>query len=259
MTSHDKKVPAGRTLVLLDIAALLSFLMIIVAKYSTESARNTIYAGLIAIPVAFALTALAERKGTTGRIVRMLSIVPILVVIAGFATFFFSGLAVLKNGDLGQQERRERIELSALRGIANDVKSLVEICKTMEDRRAIVRDDKALVWDMRSDSLSSAHGLLPADLRASSSSRRVTVFMVMAERSEQVGTYSVSKQPAYRQYLDIYVAAWPGKVAMGKASIISKEPPQTRTVRNEPEYGSPDERIVNWIVSMEGGREEHFH
>ncbi|MDD5558401.1 hypothetical protein [Candidatus Methylomirabilis sp.] len=250
MTSNDRKVRLGRVLILAGIGGLFSFLMILVARYSTEFGRNTIYAGLIAIPVAFGLVALAEKQGLVGRIAKVLSIIPILVVIAGFGTFFISGLAVLKNGDLGQWERQDRIELNSLRGIVNDVKPLVGISRTIENKPSIVREGKALIWDMRSDSISSAHGLLPAHLRAGSSSRPVTVFLVMAERSEQVGTYSISKQPAYRQYLDIYVAAWPDKVAIGKASIISKDPPQTRTVRNEPEYGSPDERIVNWIVNL---------
>jgi hypothetical protein len=74
--------------------------------------------------------------------------------------------------------------------------------------------------------------------------------MIIGERKEQVGTYSVSSEPAYRQYVDIGVAHWPEKTAVGMVSVVSKEPRTSRPVENLPEYGDPTESIANWITGL---------
>lgn len=141
------------------------------------------------------------------------------------------------------------------RTIVNDVRPLLEACKSIGDSGSVTIRGKALVWDMRSDSRSGAHGMLPSELKASSSDSKITVFMVLGERTVHVGTYSISGQPGYRQYMDICVADWPEKKAVGMASVVSKEPRQARPVQHSPEYGDPNEPIVNWIASLPRSRQ----
>ena len=139
-------------------------------------------------------------------------------------------------------------ETVAQRAIVNEVKGLIENCRTAGGNITIV--GKALVWDMRSDSRSGAHGMLSGSRQAKSTDKPITVFMVMGERNEQVGTYSISHQPAYRQYMDVAVAVWPDKKPIGFHSVISKEPRSSRPVQQSPEYGDPDRPIADWIETL---------
>jgi len=130
------------------------------------------------------------------------------------------------------------------------IKHLIDSCKTVGGSPSIAIKGKALVWDMNSHAVSRAQRRLPSHLRASPSDGEITVFIVIGERQEQVGTYSVSNEPAYRQYVDIAVARWPEKTAVGMSSVVSKEPRASRPVRNQPEYGDPIEAIANWIAAI---------
>jgi hypothetical protein len=96
----------------------------------------------------------------------------------------------------------------------------------------------------------NAHGRIPTDLKLDSSSSHVTVFMMIGERDAKVGTYSISGQPAYRQYVDICVAYWPEKKVAGMGSVVSQEPRFSRPVKNQPEYSDPNVPIANWISSL---------
>ncbi len=124
--------------------------------------------------------------------------------------------------------------------IVNEVRHLVGDCKSTGNSSAIGIQCRALVWDITSNSLSSAHSMLPGELKASSSDSQITVSMVTGERNIRVGTYSISGQPAYRQSKDICVANWPDKNAVGMASVVSKEPRSARPVQYQPEYGDPN-------------------
>jgi hypothetical protein len=139
-------------------------------------------------------------------------------------------------------------ENTAQRRIVHELKELVEKCRAAGTDVRIF--GKVLVWDMRVDSRHSVQGKLPASLRAKSADKKITVFMILGERVQQVGTYSVSGEPAYRTYTDIAVAVWPDKRAIGFFSAISQEPPSTRPVKRTPEYGSTREPIATWIKNL---------
>jgi hypothetical protein len=139
-------------------------------------------------------------------------------------------------------------ETVAQRAIVNEVRGLVDACRNSGD--AVTIAGKVLVWDMRADSRSGAHGMLPGTLKAASIDRPITVFMVMGQRDEKVGTYSISGQPAYRQYMDVAVAYWPEKKPVGFHSVVSREPRSSRPVQQTPEYGDPNEPIARWIASL---------
>jgi hypothetical protein len=139
-------------------------------------------------------------------------------------------------------------ETVAQRAIVNEVRGLIQDCRTAGDKVTVT--GKALVWDMRSDSRSGAHGMISSSRQAKSTDKPITVFMVMGERNEQVGTYSISHQPAYRQYMDVAVAVWPDKKPVGFHSVVSKEPRSSRPVQQTPEYGDPNEPIARWIDTL---------
>ena len=139
-------------------------------------------------------------------------------------------------------------ETVAQRAIVNEVGGLIGSCRTAGDTIAIV--GKVLVWDMHGDSRSGAQGMLPGLLKAESTDKPITIFMVVGKRDERVGTYSISRQPAYREYVDIAVAYWPEKTAVGFHSVVSGEPRSSRPVQGTPEYGDPSEPIAKWIESL---------
>lgn len=74
--------------------------------------------------------------------------------------------------------------------------------------------------------------------------------MITGQRNEQVGTYTISRQPAYRQYTDVAVARWPSKTPVGFYSVLSRDPKLLRQVENAPEYGDPNEPIAKWIRTL---------
>ena len=143
-----------------------------------------------------------------------------------------------------------RLEIERQRVIVDEVAYLADVCKSIKGCGLISIQGRALVWDMTLKSRSGAYGKLPRDLRASSSDSQITVFMVVGKRNDLVGTYSISGQPGYREYIDICVAYWPEKKPVGMCSVVSKEPPPTRPVQQQPEYGEPNEPIANWIAGL---------
>ena len=140
-------------------------------------------------------------------------------------------------------------ETERQRAIVNSVRVLIEDCKKMGDSPIFIRG-KCLVWDTPKNSRSGAHAKLPGELKARSSDRQITVFMVLRERNVMVGRYSISNEPGYRQYMDVCVVYWPEKKAVGMHSVVSKEPVSSRTVEYAPEYGDPTEPIARWISSL---------
>jgi hypothetical protein len=141
-------------------------------------------------------------------------------------------------------------EIDRQQSIVQEASQVLQSGKALPSNASIQLRGKALVWDMSAGACSGAYGQLPRELRASSSDRPITVFMVTGTREEQVGTYSISRQPAYRRYVEIAVAYWPERKAAGKASVVSEEPRSVRPVEHEPEYGDPSEPIANYIQSL---------
>jgi hypothetical protein len=160
-------------------------------------------------------------------------IVIIIVIIAGVGGLIWWGVASHK-------------ETKRQRAIVEEVRPLIEKCKKIGNTDISVRG-KCLVWDMATNDRSDVHGMLYNVMKGSSSDNPLTVFMVLPERNVMVGRYSVSDEPAYRQYMDICVVYWPEKKPVGMHSIVSKEPRSSRPVENNPEYGDPNAPIAKWI------------
>lgn len=182
---------------------------------------------------------------TCGIFYVMLFVFPIAGVI------FF---AVLKNVTFKEDEE-VKAEENRQRRIVNDLRNLlISDCKEMGDATPISSPitvhGKILVWNMMGDYRSGANVMLPQELQAISSDRKITVFMVLREREVLVGRYTLSGQPAYRRYVDVCVAYWPETKAVGMHSVLGAEPPSSRPVRHSPEYGDYNEPIAKWIQAL---------
>jgi len=149
------------------------------------------------------------------------------------------------------------------RAIVYDVKHLVDACKSIGESSSIKVRGKALVWDLGRDTLSDASFAVPRELRPDSSANLfhsladgpTTVFMIVGPaRQIQVGNYSISNSPAYKEYVDVAVAYWPEKAAVGMVSVLSAEPRYIRKVSNLAEYGDPSRPIADWIATLPRAR-----
>ena len=134
--------------------------------------------------------------------------------------------------------------------VISTVGPLCGSCETVEKRSTFPIDRKVLIWDMRNGWRSEAQKRLRKDLRASESDKSLIVFMIVHKREEQVGTYSVSGMPAYRQFIDLCVAIWPEQEAIGMFSIVSEKPRRSRPVSHFPEYGETNDPIANGVENL---------
>jgi hypothetical protein len=143
-------------------------------------------------------------------------------------------------------------ELEQQQAIIDQVRPQIEACKSMKSSpsKSVVIRGKALVWDMRSNRQHGAYGRLPSELKATSTDKVITIFAVIGERLEKIGTYEISRQPAYREYVDICVVYWPEQKVVGLYWVVSKEPPSVRQVEYTPEYGDPNVPIADWIAAL---------
>lgn len=152
------------------------------------------------------------------------------------------------------QQRRAAQENEAERALIAQASLLTKDCKGPSARPRILSERKLLVWDTTKAQRSSAHDELSGGAQGSASDSLLAIVLVLPERREQVGTYSVSGSPAYRVYADICVINWPERQVVGRASAISAEPPSSRMVRHAPEYADPTQRLVELIESLRGPR-----
>ena len=134
--------------------------------------------------------------------------------------------------------------------IISDARQQVEACKAIAEAEIIPIKGKILVWDLKASSRSKAHTEVPSELRIGEKEKRVTVFFVTAEQNVLVGHYSVSRQPAYRRYVDVYVIYWPDKKAVGRHSVVGYDPRQRRPVQHTPEYGDYTKAVAKWIAGL---------
>jgi len=139
------------------------------------------------------------------------------------------------------------------RDLVKKAESKIAECRAVRGD-VFTRRGKCVVWDLEKDSLHRAHGLLPRALRYTTGQVPVTVFLVAAKQSQQVGTYSVSGQPAYREWVNVSVVQMPELRAVGIHKIVSLDPRRQRPVQNKPDYGDPAPPIANWIESLPNAR-----
>lgn len=114
----------------------------------------------------------------------------------------------------------------------------------------------AFVWDAANAPLARvALERIPKALWASDTRKPLTVFVVYKLDQIQVGTYTTSNEPAYRETVEVAVFYWPSKQCVGNVTVQGGDPPKSRPVVHEPGYGSSVE-LAAWITGL--GRKREF-
>jgi HEAT repeats len=140
-----------------------------------------------------------------------------------------------------------------LNEFARKASEKVDECKALGDRQ-IIRYKTVLVWEMWRNQKDPAQKLLDRFMKYPNSNNPVTVFLVGSQQTEQVGTYSISRQPAYREWVDVYVVQFRDLTDNGTPiaahKVVSLDPAEERPVQNTPEFGDPAPSVASWINSL---------
>src|SRR6266487_2985545 len=87
--------------------------------------------------------------------------------------------------------------------VAADVRKQLSSCPDHQMNNQVPRRfPKVLVWDVRTNSKSPIDDYLPDRLRMQLGDRQVTVVFIVRRHKKVVGYYSISQEPAYKQYVD---------------------------------------------------------
>jgi hypothetical protein len=105
---------------------------------------------------------------------------------------------------------------------------------------------KVMVWDYTKKTVEQAYEMLRDELRASPHDAEFTIFGIRKRWDVTIGHYSISNQPALREYMEIGVVYWPSMTCAGYAKIEGESPPAVRPVKYVPGRGS-SVNIKNWI------------
>lgn len=152
------------------------------------------------------------------------------------------GIVFLANGcidKVGVEEAKK------LRDIVNKVKPLVKDWRGPDIFDGPIKG-KCLIWWIDEDRLSAANGHwnLPKEIRASSSDKEITIFLVL-EKGYVSGVGRV------RTEVDIFVIYWPEKKLAGRVTLAAKSGttgfPQVRA-RGQESYMVP--HIADWVSKL---------
>ncbi len=158
--------------------------------------------------------------------------------IAGFMVAFgFIGFVLMGSTKVGTTEE----------AFVQKASEKIGECRALGDR-PIIRSEKILVWDLGTGHVHTAQALAESwldffqDLDPRPLDVPVTVFLVSPKESRLVGTYSISRQPAYRERFSVYVVQFRNVNDSGTAVAMhefwSFDPASKRAMTNSPGYGS---------------------
>lgn len=137
----------------------------------------------------------------------------------------------------------------SLEEVSREYSGTAEACPQLSPNADIVVRGDAYVWDKTKTSVDEALNLIPEPLRASSHSGQLTLFLIHDRGQEQVGTYDISGQPAYRENLTVSVRYWPQGTCVGTIRIDGGPPPSVRPVQYVPGYGT-SVKLAEWISEL---------
>jgi hypothetical protein len=193
---------------------------------------------------------------------------PIFVIVIAFSGCIDNSSDMQKQ-EMQKQEKQKQ-EMQKQEMIVKQVLPFQQKTKPQNNQNDLLLHGKALIWDMTTNTRSPAYDLLSEHLKANSSDKAITVFLITGAYNEIVGTYSQlgvgpsayrkiagtysqsdysqSRALAYRTHTNLSVVYWPENKTAGVYSIPSTEPPITRASTLNPEYGDPNKPIVEWIA-----------
>lgn len=150
-------------------------------------------------------------------------------------------------------------ETQKQKAIAAKVSSLLKEKTRIENSDDIALHGKALIWDLTKNTRSEAYDSLPNSLKAVSSDKPITVFMITDIRNDKIGVYTITGEyetygtPAYQQYADIFVAYWPENKSAGMYTVTGEKPPEeieADDADRDGEFGDIEGPIADWVANL---------
>lgn len=132
---------------------------------------------------------------------------------------------------------------------SQELSGAVGSCPQLSPGADIVVRGEAYIWDKTKNAMDEAFKLIPEAIRATSRSGQLTLFLIHERGQVQVGTYSISRQPAYRENLRVSVMYWPQGTCVGSFRMGGGPPPSMRPVQYVPGYGA-SVSLAEWIGKL---------
>jgi hypothetical protein len=156
-------------------------------------------------------------------------------------------LRTLSAQQVRTEEKEERDRQAA---IFRQAINLIPECR----RTTLLKDNRVmrlrtLVWDLTADEPSYACQELPPEYRGRSTDSNLTLFMTRKMPEKRVWSYK-DGTGAYVDRLEVFVAYWPEKKAVGRLVIEGAEPPGFLSLRENERFGRGF-RIVGGKVTGE--------
>lgn len=128
------------------------------------------------------------------------------------------------------------LKLPTIDEVTREYSQKVVSCKNVSTNATnLVLRGKTVVWDKTQSKTDDALDLIPAELRAGSDSGRLTLFIIDTRGADIMGYYSVSKQPAYREWLNVSVLQWPNGDCLGRVRLSGGDPQRPDPLRIHPD------------------------
>ncbi|MFH1332472.1 MAG: prepilin-type N-terminal cleavage/methylation domain-containing protein [archaeon] len=175
-----------------------------------------------------------RKKGFT--VIELLIIIAIVGIIAAIAIPMYK-MHVMK----------PRIITSAL--------ETMPLCRDVEPSSIKIKGRCIIIDADKRDFVSEYESLLKPNIRGAISNPELTIFAVSKGKEVQIGHYSVTKEPAFQSYVDIYVIYYPESVPVGKVSLPLWKPPEKKPVslklpKDSKDYVVPTGFVELWINNL---------
>jgi hypothetical protein len=171
-----------------------------------------------------------------------------VVILIASGSFFFLNINSAVSNDRTEGGRFDLATMVTKKAIPE-----ISHCKSLGDR-PFSRRERILVWDVDVGGNDSAISMIKNHALNLKEKEPATIFLISSKRQELVGIYSVSGQPAYREWVEVYVINFNNIDENGDAvschEIVSNDPRQTRAVERRPEVGDPSPPIAAWVESL---------
>jgi len=113
------------------------------------------------------------------------------------------------------------------------------------------RPSQILVWNLGRGATDDAQALLDRARIYQTGDGALTVYVVGGKHSIEVGTYSVSHRPAFRELVNVCAVRFDTPTGPGAPvrfhEVLSFDPARVRVVSNLPEHADPAPAIAEWI------------
>jgi hypothetical protein len=167
-----------------------------------------------------------------------------------------SGLVLLVLGAVAGRPSMSAEQRAKLRTVADEVKPLFGKCKGLPNYTGPLRSG-ALIWWGDEDRISAAYWQLPEPMRASPDDPAMAVFLIQ-ERDYHPGQSNLGSPGMSSEVtVDVCVAEWPTRIALGTASLMRRNSITPARSRGQESFIVPT--VAKWVEGLGGGRRLDRH